>query len=122
MAAFGNVETKLAGIADRALRSILTSVFEYILKDVRFGRAGDGDSSQNFGGGFFYGTTDGVANTEFTLEHSFGRVPYLAFQVIPLNTANVKIVRLTNSKAADANRLYLKSPDTGADFVLYIEG
>ncbi len=121
MADLGNVEIMLAGLPD-AVRRILFGVFKYTLKDLRFGRAVSGDPAQNFGGGFFTGTTDAVANTEFTIVHTFGRTPYLCVQVLPLNTVNAAAVRLQVSRAADAHRLYLKSPDTSATFFLYVEG
>jgi hypothetical protein len=42
--------------------------------------------------------------------------------VLPLDTVNAKIVRLQVSRAADANRIYLKSPDTDAAVYFYLEG
>lgn len=121
MADFGNVSTSLNGL-DEAPKRILTRVFEYILKDIRFGRVVDGDPSKNFGGGFFKATTPAVANTEFTVPHTFGRKPYLCMPVLPLDTVGAKIVRLTVTRAADANRIYLSSPDVSAAIFLYLEG
>lgn len=122
MADFGNVNTYLNGISDDALKRILASVFEYVLRDMRFGRATAGEASKNFGGGFFQTKTPSVANTEFSVVHTFGRKPYLVIPVLPLDAIGAKIVRLEVSRAADANRVYLKSPDTDASVVLYIEG
>jgi len=121
MADYANVESKLNSLED-TLRRVFKDIFQYVLKDLRFGRAIHGDPSKNFGGGFFQGVTPGVANTEFSIQHTFGRVPYLAFQVIPLDAVNSKIVRLQNAKAADSSRVYLKSPDTDSTFMLYVEG
>ena len=123
MADYGNVETMLAGFPDRDVRKIFNAVFKYILKaGLRFGRAIAGDASENFGGGFFSAVTPAVANTEFTVPHSFGRKPYLLIPVLPLDTVNAKIVRLQVSRAADASRIYLKSPDTDAAVYFYLEG
>lgn len=122
MADFGNVETMLSGLADQDLRKILNAVFKYIMRDQRFGRSVDGDPAQNFGGGFFSATTPSVANTEFTVPHSFARKPYLLIPVLPLDDVNAKIVRLQVSRAADANRIYLKSPDADAAVFFYLEG
>ncbi len=122
MADMGAVNTNLNGVPDEGLKRILLRIFEYILKDIRFGRAIDGDASKNFGGGFFAATTPAIANEEFTIAHTFGRTPYLCMPVIPLHSVGAKLVRLTNVRAADSARIYLASPDVDADFTLYIEG
>lgn len=122
MADFGNVETMLAGVADAELRRVFKSIFQYVLKDVRLGRAVADESSKNFGGGFFTATTPSVANTEFSIVHSFGRTPYLLIPVLPLDAVGAKLVRLSVSKAADTAKIYLKSPDTDSDVFVYLEG
>lgn len=123
MADFGNVDVMLAGLSDIDQRKLLSAIFKYVLKSgLRFGRSIDGDPSENFGGGFFSTTTPSVANEEFTVPHSFGRKPYLLIPVLPLDQVNAKIVRLQVSRAADANRIYLKSPDTDAAVFFFVEG
>jgi hypothetical protein len=122
MADFGFVQNTLAGLTDSGPRKIFEAVFRYVLRDIRFGRGTSGEPSTNMGGGFFSGTTPSIANTEFSIVHTFGRTPYLVIPVLPLNQVNAKIVRLTLSKAADASRIYLKSPDTDAPVFLYLEG
>jgi hypothetical protein len=121
MADQGNVETMLYGLPVPEQR-ILRAVFEYILNDVRFGRAEDGESAQNMGGGFFRATTPAIADTEFAIAHSFGHPPYLLIPVLPLNVAGAKIVRLTVSRAADSTNVYLKSPDASAPITVFLEG
>jgi hypothetical protein len=121
MADSSTVTTYLNGL-DEPEKRILTSVFDYVLKDIRFGRGTDQEASKNFGGGFFKAKTPSVANTEFTVAHTFGRTPYLVIPVLPLDQVNAKIVRLEVTKAADTNRIYLRSPDTDATVFLYIEG
>lgn len=122
MADFGFTQNMLAAVGDSKLRKILESVFRYVLKDIRFGRGVDGEPAVNMGGGFFDATTPSVANTEFSISHTFGRTPYLLIPVLPLNQVNAKIVRLQVSRAADASRVYLKSPDTDAAVFVYLEG
>lgn len=122
MADQGYVESQLAGIADPQLRKILSSVFKYILKDTRFGRAEDAEASVNFGGGFFAGTTHATPNTEFSIEHSFGRPPYLLLAVLPLDGSGGNIVPLQVERAADARKIYLSSSVASANFVVYLEG
>jgi hypothetical protein len=122
MSDFGNINTMLNGIADPSLKQIFVKVFEYLLKDIRFGRAVSGDPSKNFGGGFFLGTTHATANTEFSIQHTFGRIPYLLIPLLPLNTVNAEIVPLKVTKAADSQRIYLSSSTESAPFYVYIEG
>jgi hypothetical protein len=122
MADFGYVQNTLAGLSETGTRKILEAVLRYILKDIRFGRGTSGEPSQNMGGGFFSATTPTVPNTEFSIVHTFGRTPYLLIPVLPLNQVNAKIVRLQVSRAADASRIYLKSPDADAAIFVYLEG
>lgn len=121
MADFGNISTMLNSLDD-SIKRVFVQVFQYLLKDIRFGRAVHGDPSQNFGGGFFSATTSAIADTEFSIVHTFGRKPYLVTQVLPLDQVGAKMVRLTVSRAADASRVYFKSPDVSAPIFLYIEG
>jgi hypothetical protein len=122
MADSGNINTMLNGIQEPGLKQIFVKLFEYLLKDIRFGRAINGDPAKNFGGGFFSGRTSATPDQEFTVAHSFGRAPYLAIPVLPLNTVNAYLPRLNVSRAADSNRIYLSSPDADAAFFLYLEG
>ena len=122
MSEIGSIETRLGGIADMETRRILVSIFTTLLPDTRFGRAVTNTPSTNMGGGFFTATTPAVANTEFSIEHSFGHAPYLLIPVLPLNSINAKIARLTVTRAADADRVWLSSPDTDAAIVVYLEG
>lgn len=121
MADFATVQTYLNGLEDK-VKTILNVVLEYVLKDIRFGRAVSGEPSKNFGGGFFSAVTPSVANQEFTVPHTFGRKPYLCMPVLPLDQVGAKIVRLEVARAADASRIYLKSPETSATIFLYLEG
>ena len=122
MANFGQIETMLNGLEEPQQKTVFKRVFEYLLANLRFGRADDGEAAVNFGGGFFQGKTDAVANTEFTIAHTFGRAPYLLMPVLPLNVIGAQVVRLKVTKAADSTRIYLSSPDTSATFRVYLEG
>lgn len=105
-------------------RTVFTRIFQTILKDVRMGhpQGKAPDPSTNFGGGFFYGTTPAVANTEFVIAHDFGHAPYLWTSVLPLDEVNAQIVRLKVTRAADATNLYLSSPDINAPIAGLVEG
>ena len=122
MADSGVVDVYLAGLTDTNTRRILNTIFKYILKDIRFGRSESGEASTNLGGGFFTATTPSVANTEFTVPHSFGRAPYLLVPVVPLDAVNSQIVPLKITRAADASRIYLSSSSTSAVVFFFLEG
>lgn len=122
MADQGNVEILLAGLPDVGMRRIFKSIFQYILRDVRLGRAVSGDPSKNFGGGFYQVTTPAVAGTEFSITHDFGRTPYLCIPVLPLDVVGATIVPLTVSRAATESKVYLTSTEASATVYVYLEG
>lgn len=123
MASLSLVESEIAALPQE-LRPIFKRIFQALLKDLRFGHpTGDvPDPMTNFGGGFFHGTTHAAANTEFSLPHGFGRVPYLLFPVLPLDTVGARIVPLTVTRAADDKRVYLSSSVESAPVTVAIEG
>lgn len=112
----------LQGVQDVQLRLILVTIFKNILMTLRLGRADDGVPSANFSAGFYSGTTSAVANQEFIIPHTFGRTPYLLLPCLPLDQVNAKMVELKVTRAADANNVYLSSPDTSAPIFVYVEG
>jgi hypothetical protein len=127
MASSGNVEAMLNGVSDGETARILKAVFKYVLRNLRMGRAttsvaGQPAAAENFSGGFFSATTPAIANTEFVIVHRFGRPPYLLQPVLPLDQVSAAIVRLTVSRAADIDNVYLKSPDTEQPIFVYLEG
>ncbi len=123
MADLGLVRQKLNGIPPE-LRPTFTEIFTDVLTNLRFGHpTGDArDPALNFGAGFFAGTTAAVANTEFSIAHNFGRVPYLLVPVLPLDQIGSQLVPLRVTKAADARRVYLSSSVQNAAFTVYVEG
>lgn len=121
MADSGNIETMLASL-DPDTRRVFKEIFDYLLKNLRLGRAVNGDASENFGAGFFKGTTASTANDEFSIAHTFGRAPYLLIPVLPLDTVNARMVDLKVSRAADSSRVYLKSSVASAPIFVYLEG
>ena len=118
---YSTIENKLNGIADLSIQRILKSVFRDAVTS-RIGRVVTGKAATNLSGGFFSGTTPAVANQEFSIAHSFGSPPYLLLPVLPVDTLNASIVRLTVSRVADANNVYLKSPETSQTVFVYLEG
>lgn len=111
----------LAGGLDSTLRRALRAIFDYVLRNLRFGRYEASKPSENFQAYFYTATTDAVANTEFSIAHSLGRTPYLLIPVLPLDVVNAQIVPLKVTKAADAQRVYLSSSTTSAVIHVLIE-
>lgn len=112
----------LNGIADLVSQRILKAAFKYLLRDIRFGRVIVGKAATNMSGGYFSGITPSVANQEFAIAHTFGSPPYLLLPVLPMDQVSASMVRLTVSRAADANNVYLKSPETSQTVFVYLEG
>lgn len=112
----------LNGITDLIPQRILKAAFKYILRDIRFGRVTVGKAATNMSGGFFSGMTPAIANQEFAVAHTFGTPPYLLLPVLPLDQVSASMVRLTVSRPADAQNVYLKSPDVSQSIFVYLEG
>jgi hypothetical protein len=124
MADLSSLLSKLSGL-DAPIKKAFTSLFTELVPDIRFGHpTGDNakDAAKNFGGGFFQGTTHATPNTEFSITHGFGRVPYLAIPVLPLDQVNSQIVPLKVTQAADNKRVYFSSSEASAAFTVFIEG
>lgn len=124
MADLSSLLSKLSGL-DAPIKKAFTTILTEQVPDTRFGHpTGDNasDAAKNFGGAFFQGTTASVANTEFSITHGFGRVPYLAIPVLPLDQVNTRAVDLKVTKAADNKRIYLSSSVVSAAFTIYCEG
>ena len=121
MASMGAVQSAI-GALPADLKRALTTIFEYVLKNWRFGRPSDRAPSENFQGSFVEGTTHGTTNTEFSIEHGRGTAPYLAIPVRNLQAVGSKVVDLTVTRAADTRRVYFKSTVTSAPITLYLEG
>lgn len=123
MSDLATLESFLGGL-DPPVKKALTMLLRTMVPDTRFGhpKGEQPDPAKNFGGGFFAGTTAAIANTEFSIAHTFGRVPYLALPVLPLDQVGTKAVPLTVTRAADDKRVYFSSSVTDAPVTLYIEG
>lgn len=100
----------------------MREIFTVILKDLRLGHPADATAMTNFGGAFYEVTTAAVAGDEFTIQHQFGRTPYLLLPVLPLDVKGAKLVPLTVSRVADAKRVYLTSTVTSATITVGLEG
>lgn len=123
MSSLGLITAKLNGLPEN-LRQPLLEIFTELTRNMRFGHPllEQPDPCMNFASGFFTGTTAAIANTEFSIVHNFGRVPYLAFPILALDSVGSTTPVLTVTRAADAKRLYLSSPTTSTDIVIVAEG
>lgn len=120
MATEGYVLSLLGGLEDKTKRA-LTEVFRYVLPNTKFGPVSHQEKSESFQSYYLVSTTASTANDEFSIVHGMGRTPYLAVPVLPMDVVGAKTVRLEVSRAADAQRIYLKSPETSAPIVLLVE-
>lgn len=121
MASTSFVES-LLGNLNADLRKAFKDVFTYVLKDLRFGRAGDGMRAENFSGHFYQGMTSAVSGQEFVIPHQLERAPYLAIPALDLQRVGSEVVGLQVTRAADARNVYLASAEENVPFSLYLEG
>lgn len=120
MATPGYIES-LVGNLEAPLRAALVRVFDYVLRNLRFGPVTNQARTENFQAYYFVTTTPADANQEFSVAHGLGRVPYVLIPVLSLDSVNQAIVPLQVSRAADASRLYLKSSSTSAAIAIMVE-
>lgn len=123
MADLGDIESTIRTLP-QPLRAPMNQIVRPLVKDMRFGhpKGMQPDPAQNFGGGFFAATTAATPGEEFTIAHGFGRTPYLAIPVLPLDQVNASTVQLTVSRVADDKRVYFTSTEASVSFTVYIEG
>lgn len=116
----GLVESMCAGLPDAVKKPIL-SAFRYILDNGAIGGVQTSERAVNFRWYRFDVTTPSVADQEFSIHHGNGSVPLLCWPILPLNEVNARVVRLRVTRAADAQRIYLSSPDTSAAITVLAE-
>lgn len=121
MARAAFVETLIASLPPD-IRRALRAVFDYVLVNLRLGRAVTTQRAENLQLYFYEGTTPAVANTAFSFTHSLGKAPFLLVPVLPLDVAGYQIVPLAVPQVADEHRVYLSSSATDAPFMVLIEG
>ena len=109
------------GSVDREVKKASVEAFRYVLGNLTLGAPDEARRSKNFQWYWFSGTTSSVANQEFSISHGLQRTPQVLIPVLPLGEVNAQLVPLQVSRAADANRLYLKSSSTSAAFTILVE-
>jgi len=120
MATPGYIDSLIGGL-EADLRVALKRIFDYVLRNLRFGPVVHQVRTENFQAYYYTATTPATANEEFSVAHGLGRVPYVLFPVLSLDSINQSIVPLTVSRAADASRFYLKSSSTSVAIAIMVE-
>lgn len=120
MASKGYVETLINALPE-GVKNGVTSAFRYVLDNLAIGLPDSGKRATNFRWYRFDAVTSSVANTEFSIHHGQGASPLVCFPVMFLDSSGGQIVRLKVTRAADAQRIYLSSPDTGASLSVLAE-
>ena len=120
MSITGYVESLLGGLPAEQ-KKVETEIFRYVLPNGRFGPVSHQTKTENFNAVYVSSTTSSTANEEFSIVHGLGRAPYVVIPVLPLDVIGGAVVRLQVTRAADAMRVYLRSPDTNAVIALYLE-
>jgi len=116
----GYVGTLLNALPDSA-KNVVTQAFRYVLDNLSIGQPEDMQRAVNFRWYRFNSTTSRVANTEFSIHHGQGTKPISCWPVMFLDSSGGQLVRLKVTRAADAQRIYLSSPDTGASVSILAE-
>jgi hypothetical protein len=120
MADIAYIKSVFGGTPD-AIKRAAEQAFTYVLGNLTLGAPEDARRSKNFQWYWFSGTTSSNANTEFSIAHGLQKVPNVILPVLPLSEVGSQIVPLQVSRAADANRIYLKSSSTSAAFTVLVE-
>jgi hypothetical protein len=120
MASKGYVETLLNALPDN-VKGPVTNAFRHVLDNLSIGVPDPMKRSVNFRWTRFDAVTSSVANTEFSIHHGLGQVPLLCLPVAWLDSSGGQMVTLKITRPADAQRVYLSSPSTGASVSLLVE-
>lgn len=120
MASKGYVETLLNALPD-GVKTPVTQAFRHVLDNLSLGQPESGKRATNFRWYRFDTVTSSVANTEFSIHHGQGAMPIACWPVMFLDSSGGRVVRLNVTRAADAQRIYLNSPDTGASVSVMVE-
>lgn len=108
---------------DSRLRQSLSQAFQHVVDGgIRMGGVSHQERGRNLAWYRLDGTTSSTADQEFSIAHGLGQAPMaIVAPYVPLNSSGSQLVRLKVTRAADASRVYLSSPDTGAGFSILVE-
>jgi hypothetical protein len=120
MASKGYVESQLNRL-DAKIRNVFTQVFTHVLDNLQIGGISHQEKAINFRWIRVDSTTATTANEEFSIQHGGGQTPLYLIPLLPLDSSGGWCPRLKVTRAADASRVYLSSPDTNARFSMLME-
>lgn len=122
MADIGFVRAQLGGIQDATTKRVLTTIFEHVLGNIRFGEPKHQKRAENMQA-YYYSSTTASDTNEFSIVHGLGTTPSLAIPILDVRQVGAVLPSLTVSRAADASRVYLKASagSTNVTFKLLIE-
>lgn len=120
MANLGYLESLLNALPD-GVKGPVTAAFREMAKNLAIGLPDDTKKATNFRWTRFDTVTSSIANTEFSVHHGVGSVPLVCWPVLFLDSTGGQVVRLKVTRPADAQRIYLSSPDTGASVSILAE-
>ena len=109
------------GAVDKEVKKASVEAHRYVLNNLTIGAPEDTRRAKNFQWYRFDATTSSVANTEFSIAHGLGRTPTMILPVLMLANEGAQMVPLQVSRAADMNRIYLKSSSTSAAISVLVE-
>ena len=117
MADKGYVQTFINALPEN-IRYPIRNSFWYLMDNWRIGTGPRAINAQLYR---LTATTHVTANTEFSFKHGLDGTPTQIIQIADLSVVNSQIVPLVVSRAADGERIYLKSSSTGATITLLAE-
>jgi hypothetical protein len=103
------------------IKRVLSLALEHMMDTPQIGGVSHQEKALNFKMIRLDSTTAATANEEFTVQHGAGQVPLYLLPLVPLDSSGTWLPRLKVTRAADASRIYLSSPDTGAPFSVLME-
>jgi hypothetical protein len=122
MADIGALRSLAAGIPDATTRRIVTEICEEICGKggLTFGDPDHQRRATNHRS-FFEVSTTATSTGEFSIRHGLPTAPTLAIPVLDVGQPGAQLVPLEVTRAADGQRVYLKSATTSARITLLLE-
>lgn len=103
----------------RTLQQNMDKIFTCLQGRVSFGTGDDGQQNGNIEGEWQEFTSDGTANTEFTLAHGIGSVP-LGYMVVAQDKAGSLYQMHDTGTAWTATNIYLKCNVASVKFLVFL--
>lgn len=119
MANTGYIDSLLGGLP-KEQKGAISAAFTYLLDNLSLGAVEHQTRATNLQAYYLTTTTPANANTEFSIAHGLNYAPSVLIPVMGLDAVGSQIVPLQVSRAADQNRVYLKSSSTSAAIAVLV--